>query len=84
MRSRDKSVIQLKSKNNWFVGAILLSFLLTLTVIYIPGLNVVFRLTSLSFNEIIMCIGLSFSVIPIVEIIKIFKRMSKKNLFFRR
>ncbi|NLL92472.1 MAG: cation-translocating P-type ATPase [Ruminococcaceae bacterium] len=83
LRSRDKSIIQLKSKNNWLVGAMLLSLLLTLTVIYIPGLNVVFRLTSLTFNEIIICIGLSFSVIPIVEIVKVFKRIYNKNLISR-
>ncbi len=71
MRSRNKSLFALKTHNKYLFGAMLLSFVLTLGVIYIPGINTLFNLTPLSAANLSISLGLAFMVIPIVEIVKL-------------
>jgi Ca2+-transporting ATPase len=79
MRSRDKSLFALKTHNKYLVGAMLLSFVLTLGVIYIPGINTLFDLTPLSAVNLGISLGLAFLIIPIVELVKLCRRVYSKG-----
>ncbi|MDR0906561.1 MAG: cation-translocating P-type ATPase [Oscillospiraceae bacterium] len=56
--------------NKWLVGSLLLSLIVTMAVIYIPGLNVVFKLVPLDLPLLAVSLVLSVSIIPIVEVAK--------------
>lgn len=79
MRSREKSLFHMKKHNKFLVGAMVLSFILTTFVIYIPGLNTVFSLTSLSIGNFFTSIGIAFIIIPVVEIVKLATRKYKTS-----
>jgi Ca2+-transporting ATPase len=49
------------------VGAVLLTFILQLCLLYIPFLQEAFSIQALSFYELGMCIGLSLIVFHAVE-----------------
>ena len=74
LRSSINSLFALKSRNNYVLFAMLASFLLTMTVIYVPGLNSAFELTALPFANLVEAIGIAFLIIPIVEIEKLISR----------
>lgn len=74
MRSRHKSLFSLKGQNKFLWGAMLLSFVLTMSVIYIPGLNTVFQLTPLSLGNMFKSYGLALMIIPVVELVKLLSR----------
>lgn len=71
LRSRTKSIFRLKKHNKFLIGAMVTSFILTLAVIYLPGLNTLFKLTALSAANCFTAVGLAFLIIPCVEIIKL-------------
>mgnify|MGYP003881925829 FL=1 len=50
----------------------MLSLLLTLGVIYIPGVNTVFHLTALSAADLAIGAGLALMILPVVELVKLF------------
>lgn len=77
MRSRDKSIFALKTHNKFLYGAIILSFILTIAVIYIPGLNSAFQMTALSAANILKALSIAIIIIPIVEIAKFIKNTRK-------
>lgn len=79
MRSRTNSIFVLSNHNMYLFGAMIVAFLLTLGVIYIPGLNDVFNLTPLSMDLLIKGIVLSFAIIPIVEVVKLVGRLTSKE-----
>jgi Ca2+-transporting ATPase len=79
MRSRTKSIFRLKTHNKYLFGAMMLSLLLTIMVIYLPGLNNVFRLVALSTNDFLLAAGLSLSIIPLVEIVKLVSALKRKQ-----
>ena len=60
-------------------GAAILSLLLTTAVIEIPFLANAFGFYSIGLKEYAISLALAFSVIPIVESVKFFQRMIKKN-----
>jgi Ca2+-transporting ATPase len=64
--------------NKPLMGAVLLTFLLQLCVIYIPFLNPVFKTTPLTAQELLISIALSSIIFFAVEIEKLVKR--KKGL----
>jgi Ca2+-transporting ATPase len=64
--------------NKQLIGAVLLTFGLQMAVIYVPYLQEIFRTQSLSFTELILCIGLSSIVFWAVEIEKWVKRIKNK------
>ncbi len=70
LRSSTHSIFTIKGQNIFLLLAMLTSFVLTLTVIYIPGLNNIFELTALSATDLLIALGLSILIIPIVEIEK--------------
>ena len=74
MRSRRKSLFQLKKQNMFLLGSMILSLILTTAVIYIPFLSNAFGFEHINVMEYLIAMGLAFSVIPVVEIIKLFQR----------
>ena len=74
MRSRTKSIFAMKQQNKYLLAAMALCFVLTLAVVYIPGLNTVFKLEALSGQNFLASLGLSFAIIPIVEVVKALQR----------
>lgn len=60
--------------NRPLIGAVLLTFLLQLGVIYLPFANEIFKTQPLSLKELGICIVLSLVVLTGVELEKLFKR----------
>lgn len=56
--------------NPMLIGAVLLTFLLQLIVIYLPAANAIFKTQPLSLNELIICIGTAAIVFHAVELEK--------------
>lgn len=61
------------------VGAVLLTFLLQLAIIYLPFANTVFKTQPLTFSELAICIGISALLFHAVEAEKWVKRNFKKR-----
>ncbi|MBP0989951.1 MAG: calcium-translocating P-type ATPase, PMCA-type [Oscillospiraceae bacterium] len=79
MRSQRGSIFKLHSHNMYLLGAMILSLVLTSAVIYIPVLSSMFEFESISFKEYIVALALAFSVLPIVEIVKLIQRACRKK-----
>jgi HAD ATPase, P-type, family IC len=79
MRSLHGSIFKMKKQNLWLWGAAALSLILTTVVIEVPFLANAFDLARLDLVEYAVALGLAISIIPIVEIIKIFTRMNDKK-----
>jgi Ca2+-transporting ATPase len=77
MRSQYGSIFKVKNHNFYLFGSMLLSFLLTAAVIYLPLLRDAFGFTSISFMEYVAAMGLAILVIPIVELVKRIQRKVK-------
>ena len=54
-------------KNKYVIGAVVISFVLQMAVIYMPALNVVFKTHPLSFTEFVVTIIVSIPVFLAVE-----------------
>ena len=79
MRSLHGSIFTIKKQNVWLWGAGLLSFLMTTVVIEVPFLADAFSLAHLNLREYGLAMVIAITIIPIVEIIKIFSRMIDKK-----
>ena len=73
MRSQKHSIFTMKSFNYWLLGAFFLTTALTLVVIYVPFFASIFGFTQISFKELFTAFGLAFAIIPIIEVLKLFK-----------
>jgi Ca2+-transporting ATPase len=78
MRSQYNSIFSVKNHNFLLFGSMVLSFILTAAVIYIPFLRDAFGFTSISITEYVTALALSILVIPIVELVKLIQRKIKK------
>ncbi len=78
MRSRTRSIFRLKTHNKVLLGAMILSLVLTLAVIYIPGINTIFALEALSLTNLLIGSGLALVIIPVVEIVKLVMSVVRK------
>ena len=74
LRSRTQSLLKIKGHNQSLIDAVLVSFLLTLGVIYIPGLNGIFKLEPLSGLNFLNALGIASLIIPLTELMKFGKR----------
>jgi Ca2+-transporting ATPase len=74
MRSLTKSIFMLRKQNIFLWGSMVLTLILTLGVVYTPGLNSVFNLTTLNGQNLLITLGVSLSIIPIVEAVKALRR----------
>ncbi len=79
MRSLKKSVFTLKNHNKFLWGAMLLSFICTTAVIYIPFLSEAFGFAHISFVEYAVAILIAVTMIPIVELTKFIQRTAEKG-----
>ena len=84
MRSRRGSLFSahmLKKQNWWLVGAFVVTTLMTLAAIYVPGLNSVFDIKpgTFSWYELAISFGLALTTIPVFEIGKAIRRMSSRK-----
>ena len=75
----DHTLFTKKLFNNKFLwGAFALGFILQLCIIYIPGLNTLFKVTPLHIVPLLICVALAMSTILIIEIAKLIKLLIKK------
>lgn len=74
MRSRTRSIFHLKTKNSFLNGSLLMSFILTTAVIYVPFLRRAFSFEHISLLEYAVAVLIAVSIIPIMEIVKLMKR----------
>ena len=77
-RSLTGSMLRMKKQNYWLWGAMLWTLLLTCGVIFIPAFRQLFGFTAISLRELLIALGLSVTVLPFSEIIKLFRRRNKK------
>lgn len=78
MRSRTKSIFSLRTNNKLLFAAMLASFVLTIAVMYVPGLNKVFDMVSLPLVDFLMALVIALLIIPIVEAEKLLRRKRTK------
>ncbi len=74
MRSLHKSVLHMSTQNLYIWGAMLLSLISTTAVIYVPFLSNAFGFESIRLTEYAVAMLLALSILPMVEIEKIFER----------
>ena len=82
MRSQKGSVISMSlhgSHNKFLALSTIASFVTTTAVIYIPGLNDAFGFEHIDVKEYAVAMALAVSIIPLVEIIKVFQRLAAKR-----
>ena len=79
MRSLKGSIFTMKNQNPWLWGAGILSLILTTVVIEVPFLANAFELAPLDLTEYGIALALAFTIIPIVEIVKLFVRLVDKK-----
>lgn len=79
LRSKYGSIFKLKRQNVYLLGAMALSLVLTAAIIFIPPLANLFEFTHISLFEYIVSMLLAVSVIPIIEITKIFMRARRNR-----
>ena len=84
MRSQHGSIFDktlIKNFNWWLFGAVAVSVGLTLCAVYLPGLSDIFGVTegTFGFNELLCCITLSVSTIPVFELGKAMRKLNKRE-----
>lgn len=74
-RSKEDSIFKIGiSTNPYVVGAFVIAGVLQLSAILLPFLNPVFSVIQLSSAQWLSAVGISFAIIPIVELVKLMKR----------
>ena len=79
MRSRERSVFTIKKQNGWLWGSLLLAFVLTSTVIFVPAFATAFGFETISLNEFAVALTLAVAIIPLVELEKLIARAINKK-----
>ena len=80
IRSKTQSIFKTGILSNMYlVYAVLISFVMMIGVLFIPFLQKIFKVVTLSPRDILIVIGLSFMPIIIVELFKLFKINALKN-----
>ena len=79
MRSTNRSIFSLKTHNRALYIAMLVSFLLTVAVIYVPFLRDAFKFEHISPMEFGISMLLAVSVIPVVELVKFFQNRAQRK-----
>ena len=79
MRSLHGSIFTIKGQNKWLWGAGILSLVLTSVVVLVPPIATAFNMVAIGWQEYLIALGLGFTIIPMVEIIKIFHRIADKK-----
>lgn len=79
MRSQRDSIFHMNGHNWYLYGAMGVSLLLTLAVIYIPTLASLFSFEHISITEYFIALGLALLIIPAVELTKAIQRKYMKK-----
>ncbi|MBE6537597.1 MAG: cation-translocating P-type ATPase, partial [Ruminococcaceae bacterium] len=79
MRSLHGSIFTIKGQNKWLWGAGILSLILSSAVVLIKPLANVFDMVAIGAEEFFIALLLGFSIIPLVEIIKLIQRKCAKK-----
>ncbi|MBO4524233.1 MAG: cation-translocating P-type ATPase [Ruminococcus sp.] len=79
MRSLKGSIFTMKSRNIVLIGAILLSAVLTIPLLFIPALREMFSLEALTGANYLWAFLAGACIVPIVEIVKFFQRSADKK-----
>ena len=79
MRSLHGSIFKIKGQNLWLWGAGALSLILTSAVVLIDPVARLFDMVAIGWKEYLVAMALGFLIIPIVEVIKVFSRMTDKK-----
>lgn len=79
MRSRRKSVLKIHHPNKFLWIAMIASLVATTLVIYVPFLSDAFGFEHIDIREYFVALAIAFSVIPIVEIVKMIQRKVSKT-----
>ncbi|MBO5101462.1 MAG: cation-transporting P-type ATPase, partial [Clostridia bacterium] len=75
MRSLRGSIFTIKGQNKWLWGAGLLSLVLTTVVVLIPPVATLFGMVAIGIEEFAIALALGFSIIPLVELVKLVHRI---------
>ncbi len=78
MRSLQGSIFTLKKQNKVLWGSAAAALALTAGVIYIPFLRDAFGFTQISLKEYAVAMGLALAIIPLVELVKLIRRLIAK------
>jgi Ca2+-transporting ATPase len=78
VRSLRHSVFTVKKQNKALWAAAIFSLVLTLAVVYIPPLASIFEFTVLGWQETLVAAGLSLSILPFVEVVKLISAAVEK------
>lgn len=83
MRSQRKSIFSkemFKNMNWWLVGSTVITVLITLAAVYVPGLSSVFGIEpgTFQFKELMICVLLALSTFPVFELGKFIRRKIEK------
>ena len=78
MRSLEGSIFSIKKQNPWLWGAALFSATLTSLVVLIEPIANIFGMVALGVKEFLISVALGFTIIPLVELIKLISRITKK------
>ena len=70
MRSQRESLFRLRKNNVYLIGAGVLALVLSVGIIYIPGINTMFKFQKLDVRAFFIAIGLSLCVLVVYEIYK--------------
>jgi Ca2+-transporting ATPase len=76
-RSINNSIFSVKKQNKYLWGAFILSILLTVCVVFIPGLNSIFGFESITLVDFVISAGLAFLIVPFTELLKVIKKIAK-------
>jgi len=84
LRSQTKSIFSvemIKNFNWWLFGAVIITVIITLAAIYMPGLSTVFGIVpgTFEFEELMICVALALSTFPAFEIGKLIRRKAMDN-----
>jgi Ca2+-transporting ATPase len=78
LRSRRQSLFALPKQNKWLWGTLAFSTAMTAAVVFIPALRTVFSFAPVSLKDYGIALLIAICIIPIMEIIKFFSRLSSK------
>jgi Ca2+-transporting ATPase len=77
-KSASKSIFKIGFlSNKYLIGANIVSALLLVVVVIMPQLNTVFRVVHLNTVQWLIVVFMSITIVPIVELIKLFQRLNK-------
>jgi Ca2+-transporting ATPase len=79
VRSIRHSVFSLKKQNKYLWAATIFSLVLTLSVVFIPPLAAIFEFAAIGWVELLICVGLAFSVMLFTEITKVIQNLIEKK-----